>query len=60
MVATVERTAATAGGAELEEPAKGTLLTQLLARRQGLQAKEPFETLVAYHPKGKPFWHLED
>lgn len=60
MVATVERTAAIAGGAEMEEPAKGTLLTQLLARRHGLQAKEPLETLVSHHPQGKPFWDLED
>ena len=57
----VERAALHAGGQELEERAKETLLTQLLTRRVGLQAKEgPFDTLTAHHPKGKPVWDLED
>jgi len=60
MVATVERTVTLADGAELAEPTQGPLLAQLLARRRGLQDKEPFETLVAHHPKGKAFWDLED
>lgn len=48
------------GGQELEENAKETLLTQLLTRRVGLQAKEPFDTLTAHHPKGKAVWDLND
>lgn len=60
LVATALRTIRSAGGVEVDEEAKTTLVTQLLARRRGLQAKEPFETLVAHHPKGKPIWDLED
>lgn len=60
LVATLQRTILTAGGVELDEEAKTTLVTQLLARRRGLQAKEPFDTLIAHHTKGKPFWDLED
>jgi hypothetical protein len=58
---TVAQAAQAAGGQELDAEAKQTLLTQLLARRVGLQAKEgPFDTLTAHHPKGKPVWDLED
>jgi hypothetical protein len=60
LVATVQRTIRSAGGEELDEEPKTTLLSQLLARRLGLQAKEPFDTLTARHPKGKPVWDLED
>ncbi len=61
MAKVVAQTATDAGGQELEENAKETLLTQLLARRVGLQAKEgPFDTLTAHHPKGKPVWDLKD
>src|SRR2546427_11661945 len=50
-----------AGGQELAEEAKSTLVTQLIARRRGLQAKDgPCDTLTAHHPKGKPVWDLED
>ena len=56
----VAQAATGAGGVELEEDAKATLLSQLLARRLGLQAKEPFDTLTAHHPKGKPVWDLND
>jgi len=57
----VAQAATAAGGQELAAEAKDTLLTQLLARRVGLQAKEgPFDTLTAHHPKGKPVWDLED
>jgi hypothetical protein len=60
LVATIQRTILAAGGTELDEEPKTTLLSQLLARRIGLQAKEPFETMTAHHPKGKPVWDLED
>ena len=60
LVATVQRTIRTAGGVELDEEAKTLLLSQILARRLGLQAKEPFDTLTAHHPKGKPVWDLDD
>ncbi len=60
MVTRVAQVAGGAGGQELEAEAKETLLAQLLARRVGLQAKEPFDTLTAHHPKGKPVWDLED
>ena len=61
MAKAVEQAATSAGGQELEESAKETLLTQLLTRRLGLQAKEgPFDTLTAHHPKGKPIWDLKD
>jgi hypothetical protein len=60
MAETVAQAATGAGGVELEEDAKATLLSQLLARRLGLQAKEPFATLTAHHPQGKPIWDLED
>ena len=49
-----------AGGVELAAAAKETLLTQLLTRRVGLQAKESFDTLTAHHPKGKAVWDLDD
>ncbi len=58
MAETVAQAATGAGGQELEEDAKATLLTQLLTRRVGLQAKEPFDTLTAHHPKGKAVWDL--
>jgi hypothetical protein len=58
---TVAQAVNATGGQELEAEAKQTLLTQLLARRGGLHAKEgPFDTLTAHHPKGKPVWDLED
>ena len=60
LVATVLRTIRAAGGVALDEEAEATLITQVLARRQGLRAKKPFETLIAHHPTGKPFWDLED
>jgi len=60
LVATVQRTILTAGGEELAEEAKTMLLAQVLARRAGLEAKEPFDTLVVHHPQGKPFWDLDD
>lgn len=61
MAKAVAQAATGAGGQELEAEAKETLLTQLLTRRVGLQAKEgPFDTLTAHHPKGKPIWDLED
>jgi hypothetical protein len=60
LVASAARLVTLAGGEELAEEAQQTLLTQILARRAGLHAKEPFETLVAHHPKGKPIWDLED
>jgi hypothetical protein len=60
LVATVQRTILTAGGEKLDEETTTMLVTQVFARRRALQAKEPFETLVAHHPKGKPFWDLED
>ena len=60
LVATALRAIRTAGGVELDEEVKRALVTKLLARRKGLQAKEPFKTLVAHHPKAKPFWDLED
>jgi hypothetical protein len=61
LVATVHRTILNAGGQGLAEEATRTLVTQLLARRRGLQAKEgPFDTLTAHHPKSKPVWDLED
>ncbi len=56
----VAQLATLAGGQEMEEEAKATLLSQLLGRRLGLQAKEPFDTLTAHHPKGKPVWDLDD
>src|SRR4051812_41862094 len=56
----VAQRATSAGGRELEEPAKTALLTQLLTRRLALQAKAPFDTLVAHHPKGKSVWDLND
>jgi hypothetical protein len=60
MAEAVAQAATGAGGQELEAEAKETLLTQLLTRRVGLQAKEPFDTLTAHHPKGKPVWDLND
>ena len=60
LVESVARLAASAGGEELEDEAKQTLLTQLSFRRRGLQAKENFESLVIHHPKAKPFWDLDD
>ncbi len=60
MAKVVAQAATGAGGQELEAKAKETLLSQLLTRRVGLQAKEPFDTLTAHHPKGKPVWDLED
>lgn len=61
MAKAVAQAASDAGGRELEAEAKETLLTQLLTRRLGLQAKEgPFDTLTAHHPKGKPVWDLKD
>jgi hypothetical protein len=60
MAETVAQAVTGAGGVELAEDAKAALLSQLLARRLGLQAKEPFTSLTAHHPKGKPMWDLED
>jgi len=60
LVATVQRTIRTAGGEELDEETKTTLVTRMRARRRGLEAKERFETLIAHHPKGKPWWDLND
>jgi len=60
MAAEVARLATLAGGQKMAEEAKTTLLSQLLTRRLGLQAKEPFDTLTAHHPKGKPVWDLND
>ena len=61
MAKRVAQAALGAGGQEMEAKAKEILLTQLLTRRVGLQAKEgPFDTLTAHHPKAKPFWDLED
>jgi len=60
MAAEVARLATLAGGQEMAEETKAVLLSQLLARRIGLQAKEPFDTLTAHHPKGKPVWDLDD
>ncbi len=60
MAAEVARLARLAGGQEIEDEAKAELLAQLLSRRLGLQAKEPFDTLVAHHPKGKLVWDLKD
>ena len=61
LVATIHRTILAAGGQELAAEAKEPLLTQILARRVGLQAKDgPFDTLTAHHPKGKLVWDLED
>jgi hypothetical protein len=60
MAAEVARLALQAGGQDMEDEAKAALLAQLLSRRLGLQAKEPFETLVVHHPKGKPIWDLND
>ena len=60
LVASVARLIVVAGGQELEDEAKATLLAQLRFRRRGLKAKEDFETLVIHHPKAKPFWDLED
>jgi hypothetical protein len=60
MADSVAQAVTVAGGVELAEVAKATLLSQLLTRRLGLQAKEPFDTLTAHHPKGKPAWDLED
>jgi len=60
MAKAVTQAATGAGGQELAAEAKETLLTQLLTRRVGLQAKEPFDTLTAHHPKGKPVWDPED
>jgi hypothetical protein len=60
MADSVAQAATGAGGVELEEDTKAMLLSQLLTRRLGLQAKEPFDTLTAHHPKGKPVWDLED
>ena len=56
----VAQAATGAGGVELGKDAKASLLSQLLGRRLGLQAKEPFDTLTAHHPKGKAVWDLED
>ncbi len=60
MAKAVTQAAIGAGGQEMEAEAKEILLTQLLTRRVGLQAKEPFDTLTAHHPKGKPVWDLND
>jgi hypothetical protein len=61
LVATIHRIILAAGGQELAAEAKDPLLTQILARRIGLQAKEgPFDTLTAHHPKGKLVWDLDD
>jgi hypothetical protein len=60
MAAEVTQLATLAGGQEMEVEAKATLLSQLFARRLGLQAKEPFDTMTAHHPKGKPVWDLDD
>src|SRR5216684_3782432 len=60
MATEVAQLATLAGGQDMEAEAKATLLSQLLTRRLGLQAKEPFDTLTAHHPKGKPVWDLED
>ena len=60
MATEVAQLAALAGGHDMAEEAKATFLSQLLARRLGLQAKEPFDTLTAHHPKGKAVWDLED
>lgn len=60
MAAEVARLATLAGGQDMAEEAKAMFLSQLLARRLGLQAKEPFDTLTAHHPKGKPLWDLTD
>lgn len=60
MAAEVARLALHAGGQDMADEAKAELLTQLLARRVGLHAKEPFVTLTAHHPKGKPIWDLND
>ena len=60
VAARVAQLATDAGGQDMADEAKATFLSQLLARRIGLQAKEPFDTLTAHHPKGKPMWDLED
>lgn len=60
LVASVAQVATIAGGEELEENAKQILTRQLSFRRRGLKAKENFETLIAHHPTGKPFWDLKD
>jgi hypothetical protein len=60
MATEVAQLATLAGGQEMEAEAKTTLLSQLLGRRLGLQAKEPFDTLTAHYPKGKPVWDLDD
>ena len=60
LVATAQRAIRAAGGVELDTEARTTLIPQILARRRGLQAKERFETLVAHHPTGKPWWDLDD
>jgi hypothetical protein len=60
MATEVARLALLAGGQVMEDEAKAELLAQLLSRRLGLQKKEPFVTLTAHHPKGKPIWDLKD
>ena len=60
MATEVARLATLASGQDMAAEAKAMFLSQLLARRLGLQAKEPFDTLTAHHPKGKPMWDLND
>jgi hypothetical protein len=60
LVATVRRTILTISGEPLEEETTPRLVTRVFAQRRGLQAQEPFETLLAHHPTCQPLWDLED